>query len=389
MAQEFERHKRCLTTDISYAFCNGYLAVLKMKSEKTYNCGILKKSLFVNRHQKGEKMKRLVQFKKKIIDLEELNKLYRLENYGLLYEKVIQLVESGGLEPVKASGLNGKHPALYKRYRIVQVEKDRSSYVEELTYEMSTLLDVSYYLNHLDKYEEVRQEILLLNHYLKQRKDEALYVSLNERSFEIWGREKYLKQEGGMTLLKKLGLPLKELKVYETVTPVAYYVQHKNVPQNVLIVENMDTFYSMRQHLMAGKSQIGGEKIGTLIYGAGKQIVKGFDTFMALGEAYLRHEGNNFLYFGDLDYEGISIYEHLAQRVRNQYTIKLFTVLYEKMLDKSKQMVASLPQMKEKQNKISLDDFLAHFESQQAKVMQTLLEKGEYIPQEILSRKDF
>lgn len=256
-------------------------------------------------------------------------------------------------------------------------------------YQMSPLLDVSYYLKHLSKYEEEREAVLLLNEYLKRRSKEEIFVSLNERSFEIWGREKYLKQEGGMTLLKRVGLPLEALKVYETVTPVAYYVQHKKVPQTVLIVENMDTFYSMRQHLMEGNQQIAGREIGTLIYGAGKQIVKGFGTFMALGEAYLREAGNVFLYFGDLDYEGISIYESLAERGKPEYEITLFTTLYEKMLDRSKEMEIDLPQMKEKQNRVDILDFLSAFTVKDAETIQRLLEIGYYIPQEILSRKDF
>ena len=335
------------------------------------------------------KMKRLVHLKKKMIDLEALSKLYQLEDYRSLYEKVMALVENEYLVPVKASGPNGKNPTLYKKYRIMAVEKDRSSYIEELMYQMSPLLDVNYYLKHLSQYEKEREAVLLLNAYLKRRSSEEIFVSLNERSFEIWGREKYLKQEGGMTLLKRVDLPLEALKVYETVTPVAYYVQHKKVPQTVLIVENMDTFYSMRQHLMEGNQRIAGQEIGTLIYGAGKQIVKGFNAFMALGEAYLRESGNVFLYFGDLDYEGISIYKSLAERGKPEYDITLFTGLYESMLEKSEQMRIDLPQMKEKQNKVDIADFLSIFTVKDAKTIQELLETGYYIPQEILSRKDF
>ncbi|WP_054743282.1 Wadjet anti-phage system protein JetD domain-containing protein [Cellulosilyticum ruminicola] len=334
-------------------------------------------------------MKKLEALKQKKIDLEALSKLYKLEAYSLLYEKVMQLVESGILAPIKSSGLNGKHPALYKRYKIVIVEKDTTGYKEELTYQMSTLLDVTYYLNHLDQYEADRQQVLLLNQYLKQREINEPFVSLNERSFEIWGREKFLKQEGGMTLLKRLGVSLDLLRVYETVTPVAYYVQHKNVPQTVLIVENMDTFYSIRQHLMQGNLRIADKEIGTLVYGAGKQIVKGFESFIDLGEVYLKHQDNEILYFGDLDYEGIQIYESLKDRVNESIPIALFTALYEKMLAKSECMRMPLPLMKEKQSKGELEDFLSNFQSVEKEKIKRLLEAGEYIPQEILSGRDF
>ncbi len=334
-------------------------------------------------------MRRLMQLNQKKIDLETLSKLYKVESYGLLYEKVMALVKAGGLVPIKNSGLNGKSPALYKRYRIVAPQKDMTRYEEELNYNMSTLLDVTYYLKHLEQYEEDRENIMLLNQYLKQRDGNEDFISLNERSFEIWGREKYLKQEGGMILLRRLGLSLEVLRVYETVPPVAYYVQHKKVPQTVLIVENMDTFYSMRQHLMKGKQEIAGVEIGTLVYGAGKQIVKGFENFIMLGESYLQDKDNVFLYFGDLDYEGISIYESLKKRAEQLCPIVLFTALYERMLDKSQQMQLPLPQTKEKQNRVEITDFLQNFEVARQQVIQVILGADEYIPQEILNGKDF
>ena len=103
----------------------------------------------------------------------------------------------------------------------------------------------------------------------------------------------------------------------------------------------------------------------------------------------VREAGNVFLYFGDLDYEGISIYESLAERGKPEYEITLFTTLYEKMLDRSKEMEIDLPQMKEKQNRVDILDFLSAFTVKDAETIQRLLEIGYYIPQEILSRKDF
>lgn len=59
-------------------------------------------------------------------------------------------------------------------------------------------VSIDYYLAHLDVYEQDRKWVLLLNEFLKQQKDQLLYEkSVNERSFEIWKREKFLTKERG------------------------------------------------------------------------------------------------------------------------------------------------------------------------------------------------
>ena len=58
-----------------------------------------------------------------------------------------------------------------------------------------------------------------------------------------------------------------------------------------------------------------GEQIGTLIYGAGKGILAAFSDFDSSGEPYMTAQGNTVLYFGDLDYEGIGIYENFASEI--------------------------------------------------------------------------
>ena len=143
--------------------------------------------------------------------------------------------------------------------------------MEELTYQLVPILDNDFYLRNIETYDKDRLFVLQLNEYLKGKIDNLQdSVSYNERSFEIWGREKFLLKEGGIRILKNLGLDPKDINVYDTTEPLAYYSHHKRVPQKILIIENKDTFYSMRRHLISGKTTILGSQIGTLIYGAGK-----------------------------------------------------------------------------------------------------------------------
>lgn len=57
-----------------------------------------------------------------------------------------------------------------------------------------------------------------------------------------------MQSEGGGQILRNVGLTLEALNVYQTAEPLAYYAKDKTVPQNVLIVENKDTFYTMRRY---------------------------------------------------------------------------------------------------------------------------------------------
>ena len=171
----------------------------------------------------------------------------------------------------------------------------------DIKYTFSTMISVDYYLAHPDMYEKDRNWVLMLNQYLKKHTDALLTPeSLNERSFEIWHREKFLDREQG---------------------------------KNILILENKDPFFSMRNYLLNGHTEIFGAEIGTLIYGAGKGIIRSFQDFDLCAEPYMKHPKNTIYYFGDLDYEGIGIYENLAEKFRSRWKIIPFVPAYQAMLE--------------------------------------------------------
>lgn len=273
----------------------------------------------------------------KRICLNDIELQYKLHNYRELCNKILSLIECEELKPVKASGKNGKKPALYNEYWLIEEQEDNSQYIEELSYLFVPMISTHYYLKHIQQYRQDRQWLLLLNQYLKNNRNELkIPKSMNERSFEIWHREKFLKEEQGKKILKRCGISLEELNLYETTEPLAYYVHTREVPQNMLIVENKDTFYSMRRHLLAGNNRILGKSIGTLLYGAGKGIFRSFQDFSLCTEPYMREKGNVIYYFGDLDYEGIAIYESLASLFDEECSIRPFAEGYLKMIEKIK-----------------------------------------------------
>ena len=272
---------------------------------------------------------------------------------------------------------------------MLEETKDYSNFIEELRYQIIPDISVDYYLRHLESYEADREWVLQLNKYLKERKETLQFkVSANERSFEIWGREKFLSKGQGRRILKRCGLEMSFFNIYETTEPLAYYSRTRNVPQNLLILENKDTFFSMRRRLLEGNETILGIKIDTLIYGAGKGIFRSFEDFDLCVEPYMKAAGNQIYYFGDLDYEGIGIYENLSADFGEKWNIVPFEAGYTKMLSKAKG-VDSIPETKEGQNRNIKDIFFSYFSMEQVKRMKEILEKGYYIPQEILNISDF
>ena len=333
-------------------------------------------------------MRKIKDYPRKKISLDELQNFLKVSDYTDLVEQVYDMIREGQVTPVKSSKLNGKKPALYMAYHIHREPEDYLIYQEELLYQLVPELKNDYYMNNMEAYLKDRQFVLLLNDFIKNHNDafnEA--VSYNERSFEIWGREKYLTKEGGVSLLKNLGLTPEDINVYDTTEPLAYYSHHKRVPQKLLILENKDTFYSMRKHLLAGNTTILGEEIGTLIYGGGKGIHKSFQDFTFCVEPYLNDSSNEVLYFGDLDYEGIIIYETLQKNFKDQVKLTPFCAAYETMLRKADFSV--LPDTKKGQNRNIGMEFASHFTKEIQEQIEKLLQQNKYIPQEILQRKDF
>ena len=333
-------------------------------------------------------MKLRDKFNKKKITLEKIEEIYKVSTYGELYDLILKLIENNEIEVIKSSGGNGRKPALYKKYKIVEKEEDNSFYIEELTYKILSKFDISYYKKNIDKYKEHRNYILALNIFIKEN-EELLKVplSMNERSFQIWGREKFLQKEEGKSILKNLGLNLDYLNYYDTSEPLAYYSKSKKVPQNILILENKDTYYTMRRYLINSNNNILRKEIDTVIYGSGKGIIKAFRDYDISVEDYLANKVNKIYYFGDLDYEGIIIYEKFYDTYKDKYNINLFIDGYKKMIDKINN-INCLPKMKDGQNKNINKYFLDEFSLEYRLKIEEILKNNLYIPQEIINITD-
>ncbi|MCR5836450.1 MAG: DUF2220 domain-containing protein [Lachnospiraceae bacterium] len=324
----------------------------------------------------------------KKISVDDLLKSCNKRDYKEQYEFIIRKIEDNKIKPVIASGKNGKTPSLYNSYWIIEEEKDYSVLEEELKFRIHPKISIDYYMKHIEQYEEEREFVLLLNDYLYKNDEKLKYPeSVNERSFEIWRREKFISKENGKTILNHCGIDIDYLNVYDTVEPLAYYTKTTNTPQNILIIENKDTFFSMRKHLIEFSDEIFGTVIGTIIYGGGKRIIRSFRDFDFCVEPHMRQKENNILYFGDLDYEGIGMFERLEEIFRERWKIMPFVEAYKAMLIKIDDF-SNLPDTKEKQNRNITELFFAYFDQKTVSDMKEILENDKYIPQEIINISD-
>lgn len=325
---------------------------------------------------------------KKQITYNELIAHKRFDSYTDEAAYIKKLIDTGTLIPIKSAGTNGKTPALPLKYWHITEDKDYTEEIDEIKYRLSTTIDISYYLKNPDVYRQEREFVLMLSEYLDKHKDRLnTCISRNERSYDIWKREKFLTKGQGNTILKHCGIDEEKLNFYVSAEPLAYFSGTKKTPQNMLIIENLDTFYSIRQQLIKGKERILGVNFGTVIYGGGKRIAKAFGDFEICAEPYMRAEDNRIYYFGDLDYEGIGIYESLAIRYEDNVKIIPFCAAYEAMLAKSGELL-ELPDTKEGQNRNIGQKFFSYFDKAVVSNMKKILENSRYIPQEILSDID-
>ncbi len=323
-------------------------------------------------------MEKIFTFAKKTITYEELSQLYINLSYEELVKKVNELIDKNILNAKLKSGTNGRNPSLYKKYGVELPKEDYSDIVDEIK-SLNASLSINYYLNKPKEYKKDREYILKLNNYVIYHYDRFLGpMSINERSFDIWGEEKFLRKSP--TLLSNLGLNYDKLNVYNT--PEPFFSETINIyTNNVLIIENKDTWFTLRKILMEENRNILGLDIGLLIYGEGKKIISSIE--------YLNHKDFSFLnnptiyYWGDIDYEGINIIYSLSKKV----DLKLFTDAYSEMLKRIKD-IKSLKDMSNDQIKTKdLEQFLSSFNESDRNKITEILENNKYIPQEILNYK--
>lgn len=326
-------------------------------------------------------------FKGKRVEEKSLRNSIHIDDYNTYYHMILKLVEEEVIKPIKSSGPNGLTPSLHKRYQVIEIDNTGDGYISEIK-KLHPVFNIEGYLNSTNKYSNDRDTILKLNKFFRN-KITLLEVpaSINERSFQIFGIEKLIKSDPVFRSVLAFNNNLENfMNMYNTPEPFFEYIINDSIDvseYNILIVENKDTWYSLRKIMSKGKNKLCDLHIDCLLYGEGKKVTRKKDSLTEYTQMnYSNSQAMNYYYFGDLDMEGIGIFESLIN-ANSDLNIYLMKELYIDMLNEAK--TVTLPKSSEQQQNTEGNVFFEYFNERQAKDINELLTNGVYIPQEILT----
>jgi len=245
-------------------------------------------------------------------------------------------------------------------------------------------ISLSYYQQHQSELESDLKKIYKINDFFMINKDFYLFdTSVNERSFQIFNHEKFLSSSEGKSFLKKIGLNYSDLNCYETFEPFFSFMVPDTIltqNSNALIVENKDTFYSLKKIFLKNKKIHNNIEFSILIYGEGKKIERSLSYIKEITQCDI-----SFYYFGDIDLEGLSIFYRIYHAYQN-FKIHPLTSLYQNIIANYSNTAR---QINSKQ--IMVEDhisfFCKYFLPDEQAMLKKMLKKNLCIPQEVL-RKD-
>ncbi|MGL4523336.1 MAG: Wadjet anti-phage system protein JetD domain-containing protein [Bacilli bacterium] len=319
----------------------------------------------------------LREYPKKTIELSVIENqcLHLFSSYGEFATCMLLFENQGLIEAVKSKGRKFGSPSLAYCYRIKQ-KKMSVSYHEEIEALRLQLderidMDVYYRVGSMIFFED-KKYLEKISTYMQLYKDgQPIAAPAPERSSDMVGNEKWLDDEGGRELLKRIGL-LEWINIYPVADPLMFAVNPNRFHEKNhahIILENKTTYHALA-HII---EQL---PFTTVIYGVGNKIVKSLAQFEQQFPIAGKHD---FYYFGDFDRAGINILYSLSKR----YEVKIAYPFYYACL--------AFPPRFGKENQSSHEGSLAYFYSlfpeDVANNLKGLLERGAYYPQEVLTTK--
>jgi len=306
-------------------------------------------------------------------------------------EIIHSLITQGILEPLKSARPLQQYRGLPDKYTVHRgvIAGASASLPPEYRNELfllSSAINIDYYATHSSDYLRDRSHILRINDLICRR-EECEVLTANERSYELFGDEKAITAPAdasvdGAQILKNLHLTLEDIKAKRVFEPFFWIEKDFSNMQGVtgrtvLIIENKDTFWTLQRAVTDGV--LAG--IHLVIYGEGKAILKKFEYIETVGGV----PEDRYLYFGDIDMEGISIYNQLCARYP-EYGIRPATALYAFILRKAGSDGAR--PLRRPQRAGSLSPFIDYFDAKTGDTVRRIITEKQYLPQEVLNATD-
>ncbi len=290
---------------------------------------------------------------------------------------IMELVKDNVLVEKKPEVNNGKDIPLPYKFGInkYELKKDYIDFLQNYSLSISSEIDLQKYF--AGSFEELKRDkpyIDKINEYICQKGLPEEYATSQERSFYLVGDEKWIDEKSGRKLLDKIGL-WNKLKIMNNCDPLMMAVNPKKLSRSQseyrhLIVENKATF-------MALVDMLCDTDFTALIFGSGWKIVSN----IGLLERQLGVTGKHKLYyFGDLDNEGISIWNSLNGRRKASVAVKFYSELIRKPCSRGKE--------NQVENHSAVDNFLEFFSTDESRRILDILHSGKYLPQEALKKEE-
>lgn len=253
--------------------------------------------------------------------------------YENFYNAIIKIKKEGLIDEMKTVGFNNTKPSLKLKWNIIY--KDTlNKWSNKQILKLSDLLDMSKYIkNPRLQTDKELEYIEVIYNFIKHR-DSREWATLEERSLELFKDEKYLKagnkgnnHEIEKGILKRLNLSLEDLKIKKYGEMFVYWNRGVKEVKNVAIVENYSTFYSYKRTVEENR-RIFGFFPDIIIFGGGKKIIKSLSFI----EEIASNDDVKIKYFGDIDPEGLMIYDSIKNKYMN-LDINLDIAAYRELIN--------------------------------------------------------
>lgn len=315
--------------------------------------------------------------KNRTISLGELEKMVPGDtDYEDFAAQLLELVAGGVLQPVKAHGLSPKNRRLANSYRIVKPALSRSVVDETDKYQflLHPRLDLAgYYSLEPLEWKKDLPYIERVDDFLRRSGLPDGEATAPEWSYRLVGDEKWIESGRGRLILQRLGL-WNQLKIVSRPDPLMLAINPRAWKEALninLVIENKSPFHVLMDALP-------GTPWLSIIYGAGWKATA--DLPLLEKQLGREHEPLRVYYFGDLDYEGISIWHALNGKRRVEPALNFYRALLDKSAARGKEG--------QRCNRAALEHFTGFFSPGERQRIVDVLAEGAYYPQEVLSREE-
>lgn len=303
------------------------------------------------------------------------------------FYRVVKFLENEGILKPYGKGMNSMMlKSLPLKFKILNRENDKEVIDNDdklFLYSLNSKINTSFYFKNIKALQEDKERLKILSLFLDNVNDDTSYISINERSYELFGYEKSLTGAGVSTsLLQRTKVKLDDICCFDTYTPLQCHIMYnfyKKESRKILIVENLDTYWSFHR---AMNESVLGEKIDMLVYGCGNKASGNFKFH----RHYSITDKDEIYYFGDIDPEGLSIYKRVKD-ANPKLNIKLSESLYglavEIGLNKGLHDINNKNQSKLEYDEI--DELLKSLDKTLSLKIKEIIFAGKYIPQEAIN----